>query len=263
MLNLVLEKGPASIRAALQNCLSASTSEDGVGSADAIDEKADESNTKQASADGATPSKGLRETRHSIETRDSDTDEEAAGLPSAPLSGSDSGGIAPSGSTMDSGVTSHAPSDDNERPDSNTVHTNSSQDDGKPLTEQRRTINSGDKLGVALGCVSTGVDVGTIDQAFRFSEHQPLPPGIFMAQLAGSGMPLPPTTTNMHYAACGGGLVTNERYHGLPLHTNNIENLRPHLSIFAKTYGIQIVSFCSELEIVDYIQPCKFNPFYN
>ncbi|VDK46013.1 unnamed protein product [Dibothriocephalus latus] len=103
-----------------------------------------------------------------------------------------------------------------------------------------------------------GIAVGTIDQAFRFSEHAPQPPGIFMANLAGSGMPLPPTTKNIQYAACGGGLVTNERYHGLPLHTNDLENLRPHLVIFAKAYGIQmniqaIRSSADEMELFSVI----------
>ena len=89
---------------------------------------------------------------------------------------------------------------------------------------------------------ATGVELGTIDQAFRFSEHAPQPPGVFMAYLGGSGIPLPPTTTNVQYAASGGGLVINERYHGLPLHTNDLASIKPHLAIFVNAYGIEIVS---------------------
>ncbi|VDM04602.1 unnamed protein product [Schistocephalus solidus] len=254
MLNRVIEKGPATLRAAMANGLSTSTSEDGGGSADRAGKDQVDLESMRADSE-AIPAPIGAAVAASTDVRDSDTDDDIAGGTSAALSGSDSGGAVRSGSTIDS-APSRGPSEEVEPQEANAAAGGgSSQDGGMPTvtdtaeggaasaeaSETKQKVTNEGHRGEKRSLISGGgIAVGTIDQAFRFTEHTPQPPGIFMANLAGSGMPLPPTTKNIQYAACGGGLVTNERYHGLPLHTNDIENLRPHLVIFAKAYGIQM-----------------------
>lgn len=81
---------------------------------------------------------------------------------------------------------------------------------------------------------------------FRFSEHAPQPPGLMNAAVAGGNNPLRPITINLDVAACGGGIVTHEKFNGLPLHTNDLESLRPHLIHFCRAYNVQMVCSCSE-----------------
>lgn len=248
MLNLVLEKGPATVRAALANGVSSSTSEDGgepiEGAVEAL-----------VSAVPTTAA-SVAETE-----KDNDTDE-AAGEASATPAPSAPSKL--SNSESNDGVS--------QRAEESMVHTGgtaSSQDGAAPPPPNppKSSVISSATIGTsATGAVAksaaaptpvssrvskkrgqtmTGdIELGAIDQAFRFSEHAPQPPGVFMAQLGGSGIPLPPTTTNIQYAASGGGLVINERYHGLPLHTNDLASIRPHLAIFVKAYGIDIVNRC-------------------
>ncbi|VDK35139.1 unnamed protein product [Taenia asiatica] len=246
MLNLVLEKGPATVRAALANGVSSSTSEDG-----------GEPNEGAVEA----PASAVPTTAASVAETEKDTDtDEAAGEASAtPASGAPS---KLSNSESNDGVS--------QRAEESMVHTGgtaSSQDGTAP--PQPNPPKSSAVSSTTIGTSATGavaasaaaaaaapassrgskkrgqtmagdIELGAIDQAFRFSEHAPQPPGVFMAQLGGSGIPLPPTTTNIQYAASGGGLVINERYHGLPLHTNDLASIRPHLAIFVKAYGIDI-----------------------
>lgn len=270
MLNIVLEKGPATVRAAAANNLSSSTSDDG-GDPDIVSaprpSHAQLQQQKQPQTpDGnvsAPPPPEKSTTPDTTTGADSDTDDAAAettivdntsvggtggagggakGTPGAHSTSTSRGMSADEGASTKGEETGAAV-------ENTTAASTSSQDGAAPPPTPPKAGAAGkggspnvSKPAARGQTMTSGVDVGTIDQAFRFSEHAPQPPGVFMAQLGGSGIPLPPTTTNIQYAACGGGLVINERYHGLPLHTNEINSLRPHLTIFAKAYDIQLVS---------------------
>ncbi|EUB56864.1 Transmembrane protein [Echinococcus granulosus] len=242
MLNLVLEKGPATVRAALANGVSSSTSEDG-------------GEPIEGAVEAPVSAVPTAVTSTAETEKDTDTDE-AAGEASAPAAMDAPSKL--SNSESNDGVSQRA-----EELMVHTGGTTSSQDGaapGAPTPPKSSAVTSTTIGTSATGAIAAsvptesslraskkrgqtmtgGIELGAIDQAFRFSEHAPQPPGMFMAQLGGSGIPLPPTTTNIQYAASGGGLVINERYHGLPLHTNDLASIRPHLTIFVKAYGIDI-----------------------
>nr|CDS26026.1 hypothetical protein HmN_000636600 [Hymenolepis microstoma] len=97
-------------------------------------------------------------------------------------------------------------------------------------------------------------DVKITDQTFKFSEHSPQPPGIYTARLEGAGNPLLPTSTNIQFTVASGGSVVNESYFGLPLHTTDIANIRPYLAIYLEAYNIEfnvhtIRSAADEMEL--------------
>ncbi|VDP98578.1 unnamed protein product [Trichobilharzia regenti] len=64
---------------------------------------------------------------------------------------------------------------------------------------------------------------------FHFAEHIPQPPVMMQA------------TANLLLAATGGGITTDEKSSGLPLHANDLETLRPHLILLCYAYNIQMV----------------------
>ncbi|KAF7261912.1 hypothetical protein EG68_00732 [Paragonimus skrjabini miyazakii] len=102
---------------------------------------------------------------------------------------------------------------------------------------------------------------------FRFSEQAPQPPAMMNAAVMGANGPLLPTRSNIDLAATGGGIVTNEKSSGLPLHTNDLETLRPHLVHFCQAYNVQmniqaIRSSADEMELFSVINR-KFRHIFN
>ncbi|KAG5450886.1 Coiled-coil domain-containing protein 162 [Clonorchis sinensis] len=75
---------------------------------------------------------------------------------------------------------------------------------------------------------------------FRFSEQAPQPPAMMHATVIGANAPLQPTKANFDLASSGGGIVTNDKVAAPPLHSNDLETLRPHLVYFCHAYGIQM-----------------------
>lgn len=243
MLNLVLQKGPATVRAATANGLSSSASDEG---GEPIEHVAVES----------TPA--IAATNTTETERDTETDEAAVGGSPSADDGADNVTVRRSQSESIDAASVHA--DESVAPTlANTEEPEPSPQKSSAATTATTSAggtagnspvtppgdNDSPKISILTnkrgGLAGGGLDVNITDQAFKFAEHSPQPAGIFMAHLGGSGIPLPPTTTNIQYAACGGGLVINEKYHGLPLHTNDLANIRPHLAVFAKAYGLDIV----------------------
>lgn len=73
----------------------------------------------------------------------------------------------------------------------------------------------------------------------------PSPPPINLALL--TTVPLPSSAMIYAAAATGGGLASNESQLGLPLHSSDLDTIRPHLTLLVNLYGIQFVSgFCFE-----------------
>ncbi|THD24003.1 Transmembrane protein [Fasciola hepatica] len=102
---------------------------------------------------------------------------------------------------------------------------------------------------------------------FRFSDFAPQPPNMLHAATVSANGPLLPTTANINLAAAGGGIVTNEKSNGLPLHTNDLETLRPHLVHFCHAYNVQmniqaIRSSADEMELFSVINR-KFRHIFN
>ncbi|TPP55846.1 Coiled-coil domain-containing protein [Fasciola gigantica] len=102
---------------------------------------------------------------------------------------------------------------------------------------------------------------------FRFSDFAPQPPNMLHAATVSANGPLLPTAANINLAASGGGIVTNEKSNGLPLHTNDLETLRPHLVHFCHAYNVQmniqaIRSSADEMELFSVINR-KFRHIFN
>ena len=243
MLNLILEKGPATFRSTMANGISSSTSDEG---GEPLDALPDTTSTRgPTSTPVAAPA--LAATTNSVTETERETDTEELGndppTATSPKKRSNSGSNEVPSQRAEGSVVNT--SSQKGTPTSLDViidtpgEAGAGREGGEGVEEKSSSPRQSNKRAQAT---ATGVELGTIDQAFRFSEHTPQPPGVFMAYLGGSGIPLPPTTTNVQYAASGGGLVINERYHGLPLHTNELASIKPHLAIFVHAYGIDIVS---------------------
>lgn len=136
--------------------------------------------------------------------------------------------------------------------DTTTLNTGSDQSDGRKNRDKPRKSVT---IAVELDDVRTGLrqsETGVNPQQpggahahpqchFRFSEFAPQPPSMLHAATVSANGPLLPTTANIDLAAAGGGIVTNEKSNGLPLHTNDLETLRPHLVHFCHAYNVQMV----------------------
>ena len=68
----------------------------------------------------------------------------------------------------------------------------------------------------------------------------PPPPPINLALLTTT--PLPSSSMIYAAAATGGGLASDESLLCLPLHTSDLDNIRPQLTFLVNLYGIQFVS---------------------
>ncbi|CAH8539605.1 unnamed protein product [Dicrocoelium dendriticum] len=102
---------------------------------------------------------------------------------------------------------------------------------------------------------------------FKFSEQAPQPPAMMNAAVLSANGPLLPTKSHTNLAAAGGGIITNEKFAGLPLHTNDLETLRPHLMHFCHAYNVQmnvqaIRSSADEMELFSVINR-KFRQIFN
>ncbi|CAH8574297.1 unnamed protein product [Heterobilharzia americana] len=96
---------------------------------------------------------------------------------------------------------------------------------------------------------------------FRFAEYIPQ-----TSVMNVNGLLLP-NKTNLLLAATGGGIVSNEKTVGLPVHINDLESLRPYLVIFCHAYNIQmnissIHSSADEMELFSVINR-RFRHIFN
>lgn len=204
ILSLVLERGPATIRAAIANTQSSITSE--------------EERDIPSAEEPQSPVHGETETRTESETRASTP--ESGRSPEAEIETS----VDESSSKL-------------ENVESNDPEWKSYVED-LPETSSKSPRSS---IAIKKGGER---EMGGEENIFKFSEHSPQPPGIYKAHLEGAMNPLPPTSTNIQFSIVSGGLVVNEKYFGLPMHATDIASVRPYLAAFLATYGLEFVSIC-------------------
>nr|CAH8857122.1 unnamed protein product [Trichobilharzia regenti] len=102
---------------------------------------------------------------------------------------------------------------------------------------------------------------------FHFAEHIPQPPVMMQATVMTANGPLLPNKANLLLAATGGGITTDEKSSGLPLHANDLETLRPHLILLCYAYNIQmnvsaLRSSADEMELFSVINR-RFRHIFN